>query len=103
MTEPEVVQRVHQFLKAGSHAPSSTHLLYTDAHPTLTDIRQLKPFQRVSLNLGGYTGLFTDIGSVRSSFKLKMTWLPAHSFKGSPAHPSTYLKIYLTLVLVVAT
>ena len=54
MTEPEVLQKVHQFLKAGSHSPSSTHLLYTDAHPTLTGIRQLKPFQRVSLNLGGY-------------------------------------------------
>ena len=68
MTEPEVLQKVHRFLRegrlpsdaargaSGARAePSPTadlSRLYTDAHGTLVGLADLKPFQRLSLDLG---------------------------------------------------
>ena len=70
MTEPEVLQKVHRFLRegrlpsdaargasgagAGAEPWPTTDLsrLYTDAHGTLVGLADLKPFQRFSLDLG---------------------------------------------------
>ena len=68
MTEPEVLQKVHRFLREGrlpsdiargalgaGAKPSPTtgqSRLYTDAHGTLVGLADLKPFQRFSLDLG---------------------------------------------------
>ena len=67
MTEPEVLKKVHRFLRdgrlrsspgdsvtEGEREPRKSRFsrLYTDAHATLVDIPKLKPFQRFALDLG---------------------------------------------------
>jgi hypothetical protein len=54
MTEPEVVKRVHSFLRAATLWEHKVGALYTDAHSTLLPFRELEPFQRFTLDLGDF-------------------------------------------------
>ena len=54
MNEPEVVQRVHGFLLSRGLDGQPVSRLYTDAHPTLTSVVGLKPFQRFTLDFGDF-------------------------------------------------
>jgi hypothetical protein len=60
MTEPEVILQVHNFLKKDKLWGLKVNSLYTDAHHTLLGYNQLKPFQRITLDLGDFK-VFPDI------------------------------------------
>lgn len=52
MNEPEVVKRVHRFLRDERLGERRLAQLYTDAHHTLVGMKKLRPFQRFTLDLG---------------------------------------------------
>lgn len=54
MNEPEVIQRVHRFLSTEGIGGERTSRLFTDPHPTLIGYKDLRPFQRFSLDFGGF-------------------------------------------------
>lgn len=54
MNEPEVVQKVHHFLKSRGIDTGPVSRVYTDPHPTLTGIDSLRPFQRFALDYGDF-------------------------------------------------
>ena len=54
MKEAEVVKRVHRFLKRSTLQDRQVARLYTDAHHTLLPNKELRPFQRFTLDLGDY-------------------------------------------------
>jgi hypothetical protein len=51
MTETEVLLKTHKFLKSARLWDYSVVRLFTDAHATLLDQKELKPFQRFTLNM----------------------------------------------------
>lgn len=52
MQEPEVVQKVHKHLRLRGINGSPLSRLFTDPHPTLTSLPDLKPFQRFGVGWG---------------------------------------------------
>jgi len=54
MGEQEVICKTHQFLKSEQLSNQSISRLFTDAHNTLLQYPELKPFQRFILDLGDF-------------------------------------------------
>lgn len=54
MDEPEVVCRAHEFLKSQELWWEPVVRLYTDAHASLLRYKQLRPFQRFTLDMGDF-------------------------------------------------
>jgi hypothetical protein len=52
MQEPEVVQKVHKHLRLRGIGGAQLARLFTDPHPTLTSLTDLKPFQRFGVGWG---------------------------------------------------
>lgn len=52
MQEPEVVQKVHKHLRLRGIGGAPVVRLFTDPHPTLTGLKDLKPFQRFGVGWG---------------------------------------------------
>lgn len=54
MDEPEVVRRVHRFLRETGIDGRPLSRLFTDPHPTLTAFRDLQPFQRFGIGIADF-------------------------------------------------
>jgi hypothetical protein len=52
MNEAKVVKRVHRFLQSTTLEDQKMTRLYTDAHHTLLPNKELRSFQRFTLDLG---------------------------------------------------
>ena len=54
LSEPAVLLATHRLLREHGLADQAVSRLYTDAHPTLTGLGPLQPFQRFALDLGDF-------------------------------------------------
>ena len=54
LSEPQVVSKVHEFLKNARLCSRRTLRLYTDTHHTLLKNSKLKPFQRFTIDADGF-------------------------------------------------
>lgn len=54
MTEPEVTRKVYRFLRSGALWDHDVIRLFSDAHPSLLSHKDLRPFQRFTLDVGDF-------------------------------------------------